>query len=142
VTPTGHEELQADTSLRKGDTVVSEITVKRGRLSEKGALQSRFVVVEDGIPSLAQTIDNDESLLADAKLKPDTANYWSLIKETQRYPDKTLRIAEVAPGGEIKLYQVWQVTFNGEAALPPASAFDMYDESVRGNSGAERLRVE
>jgi len=142
VTPAGHEELKADTPLRKGATVVSEIIVKRGRLSEKGALQSRFVVVEDGVPSLAQTIDSDETLLADAKLKPDTANYWSLIKETQRYPDKTIRIAEVAPGGEIKLYQVWQVTFSGEASLPPASAFDMYDESVRGNTGSERLKVE
>ncbi len=142
VTPTGHEELKSDTSLRKGDSIVSEITVKRGRLSEKGALQSRFVVVEDGVPSLAQTIDNDESLLADAKLKPDAPNYWSLIKETQRYPEKTIRIAEVAPGGEIKLYQVWQVTFSGEASLPPALAFDMYDESVRGNTGPERLKVE
>ena len=142
VTPTGHEEFKADTPLRKGDTVVSEIIVKRGRMSEKGALQSRFVVVEDGVPSQAQTIDSDESLLVDAKLKPDTANYWSLIKETQRYPDKTIRVAEVAPGGEIKLYQVWQVTFSGAASLPPASAFDMYDESVRGNTGSDHLQVE
>lgn len=142
VTPSGHEELKADTSLRKGDTVVSEITVKRGTVSEKGALQSRFVVVEDGVPSISQTIDSDETVLADAKLQPTAANYWSSIKETQRYPDKTIRIAEVAPGGEMQLYQVWQVTFSGEASLPPAVAFDMYDESVRGNTDPERIKVE
>ncbi len=141
VTPAGHEELKPGTALLKGETVVSEITVKRGTISEKGALQSRFVVVEDGVPSIAQTIDNDETVLADARLKPDTPNYWSSIKETLRYPEKTIRIAEVAPGGEIRIYQVWQVTFSGEASLPPAFAFDMYDESVRGNSWAERLQA-
>jgi len=48
----------------------------------------------------------------------------------------------VLPRGEITIYQVWQAAFGGTAAVPPAVAFDMYDESVRGNTGAGRIRVE
>ncbi|MFH0785138.1 MAG: MG2 domain-containing protein, partial [Pseudomonadota bacterium] len=131
VTSSGHEELHPDSPLHKGDTVVSEVTIKRDAVSGNGFPQSRFVVVEDGLPSFSLTIDNDESLLEDAKLKPAAANYWSSIKDTERYADKTVRIAEIAPGSELQVCQVWQIAFSGEAALPPALAFDMYDESVR-----------
>jgi hypothetical protein len=48
----------------------------------------------------------------------------------------------VLPTGEMKLYQVWRVAFAGKATIPPAQAFDMYDESIRGNSGAQSIRVE
>lgn len=142
VTPSGHEEFQPGTLLHKGDTLVSEVTLKRHAASANGFPQSRFVVVEDGVPSFALTIDNDESLLADAKLKPAAPNYWSSIKETERYPDKTIRIAEIVPGGEMQIYQIWQIAFSGAAALPPALAFDMYDESVRGNTGPLLLQAE
>jgi hypothetical protein len=105
-------------------------------------VQSRFLVVEDGVPSLAQTIDDDRTFLADAGLQPDTEGYWARQKQTLRYPDRTVRIVEVIPGGEIKLYQAWQVAFSGTASIPPASAFDMYDESIQGNTGAQTIHVE
>ena len=40
------------------------------------------------------------------------------------------------PTGEIRIYQVWQVAFAGKATIPPARAFDMYDESLQANTEA------
>ena len=74
--------------------------------------------------------------------RPTTNDYWASVKQTQRYPERTVRIARVLPAGEMKLYQVWRVAFAGKATIPPAQAFDMYDESIRGNTGAQGIRVE
>ena len=122
--------------------MVSEIRVKRDLTQDLRSLPSQFLVVEDGIPSCAQSIDEDEKYLADAKIQPQDDDYWGSIKETQRYPEKTVRIAKLLPRGEIRIYQVWQATHHGRANIPPARAFDMYDESLQGNTEARTVRVE
>ena len=94
------------------------------------------------MPSLGQAIDDDRTYLADAGVQADENDYWASVKQTQRYPERTVRIAGVLPGGEMKLYQVWRVAFAGKATIPPAQAFDMYDESIRGNTGAQGIWVE
>ena len=142
ITPGGSEILDFSKPLEKGSLIVSEIVVRRDWPVSPKLLPSQFVVVEDGIPSFAQTIDDDRTYLADAKIQPVAESYWASIKETQRYPEKTLRIARMLPGGELKLYQVWQVTFPGEATIPPAHVFDMYDESIQGNTEAVHVRAE
>jgi hypothetical protein len=141
ITATGKEELDPTLPLHKGDVLVSEVGIMRAPWQPGRSVQSRFMVVEDGIPSLAESIDDDRAFLADAGLRPDTEEYWTGVKQTQRYPDKTVRIVEIIPGGEIKLYQVWRLAFSGTASIPPASAFDMYDESIQGNTGAESIHV-
>jgi hypothetical protein len=111
-------------------------------VQDVGLIPSRFLVVEDGVPSFAQALDEDETYLADAKIQPKDESYWSSIKETRRYPERTARIANLLPGDELKIYQVWRVTFAGKAAIPPARAFDMYDESLQGNTEAQRAQAE
>ena len=121
---------------------MSELQVRRPRMDMSNSNPGNFIVVEDGVPSLALTVQEDEKYLADAKIKPKDDSYWATIKETQRHPDKTVRIAEVRPGGELRIYQVWQVSFSGKASIPPARAFDMYNEDLWGNTGALELSVE
>ena len=142
ITPEGSKPLDLTKPLPRGATVVSEVRVKRDPVKDAGVLPSQFLVVEDGIPSFAQALDEDETYLADAKIQPKDESYWSSIKETRRYPEKTARIARLLPGGELRLYQVWRVTFAGKAAIPPARAFDMYDESLQGNTEARSVRAE
>ena len=36
-----------------------------------------------------------KTYLADAKIQPEDDSYWASIKETQRHPEKTVRIARV-----------------------------------------------
>jgi alpha-2-macroglobulin len=128
--------------FQKGDVVISEVSLSREPIRDARSVQSRFLVVEDGIPSLGQAIDDDRTYLADAGVQADDNDYWASVKQTQRYPERTVRIASVLPAGEMKLYQVWRVAFAGKATIPPAQAFDMYDESIRGNTGAQGIRVE
>jgi alpha-2-macroglobulin len=142
VTATGSETLDPNHPLQKGDIVISEVTLKRESRQDAQSVQSQFLVVEDGIPSLAQAIDNDRTYLADAKVQANENDYWAAVKQTQRYPEKTVRIAMVLPDKEIKLYQVWRATFAGAATVSPAHAFDMYDESIQGNTRAQSIRVE
>jgi len=141
ITATGREDLDPTLQLHKGDVLVSEVTINREPWPLDQSVQSRFLVVEDGVPSLARTIDDDRTFLADAGLQPDTEGYWARVKQTQRHPDKTVRIVEVIPGAEFRLYQVWEVAFAGTASIPPASAFDMYDESIQGNTEARTIHA-
>jgi len=142
VTPGGSEALDLSKPLRKGDVVVSEVRVRRSPVQDVRSLPSQFLVIEDGVPSLAQTIDDDETMLADAGIQPKEDTYWASIKETQRSPHKTVRIGKLLGRDEIKVYQVWRVTFNGKAAIPPAHAFDMYDESLQGCTESCQVRVQ
>jgi uncharacterized protein YfaS (alpha-2-macroglobulin family) len=135
----GTETVDIAQPLKKGDVIVSEVRVKRPVDKDHPFHQSQFIVIEDGIPSLAEGQEADQAYLADAQIQPKEDSYWGSIKETQRYPDRTVRIAKVMPGGEFKLYQVWRVTRLGIASIPPAKAFDMYDEGIRGNTGAGRI---
>ncbi|MCX5882087.1 MAG: MG2 domain-containing protein [Deltaproteobacteria bacterium] len=142
VTATGNEPVDPARPLQKGDVVIIEVSLSREPIRNARSVQSRFLVVEDGIPSLGQAIDDDRTYLADAGVQADDNDYWASVKQTQRYPERTVRIASVLPTGEMKLYQVWRVAFAGKATIPPAQAFDMYDESIRGNTGAQGIRVE
>jgi alpha-2-macroglobulin len=142
IAPDGSRLLDLSRPLRRGDLVVSEVLVRRPSTAGLGSSPSNFVVIEDGVPSLALTVQEDEKYLADAKIQPKDDTYWATIKETRRYPEKTVRIAEVRPGGEIRIYQVWQVSFSGKASIPPARAFDMYDEDLWGNTEALEFRAE
>jgi alpha-2-macroglobulin len=142
ITPGGSEPLDLSKPLHKGDVVVSEVHVTRSAPGDSHSVPSRFLVIEDSIPSLAQTIDEDETVLADAGVQPREADYWSSIRETQRCPDRTVRIAKVLPGGGLRIFQVWRMAFTGRATIPPARAFDMYDESLQGNTQAQAVRVE
>ncbi|HLF96364.1 MAG TPA: MG2 domain-containing protein [Methylococcaceae bacterium] len=132
---------EAQQSLHIGDLIVSEVRVKRPPAARGGAQPSQFLVIEDGIPSFAEGLEADATYLADAKIQPKEDSYWNSVKQTLRYPDKTTRAAKIAPGGEFRLYQVWRVNHAGKATIPPARAFDMYDESIRGNTGAARVEA-
>ena len=142
ITARGSEILNLSRPLQKGDLVVSEVRVRRVAQGDVRSMPSHFMVVEDGIPSLALSIPEDETYLADAKIQPKDDTYWGAIKETQRHPDKTVRIAKVLPGGEIKVYQVWRMGFSGKASIPPARAFDMYDDDLWGNTSALEIEAE
>jgi hypothetical protein len=142
ISPKGVEPLDPSRPLHKGDVVVSEVQVSRYRIDSVKAAPSRFLVIEDGIPSFAQPVDDDRTYLADAKIRPVEDNVWESIKDTLRYPEKTARIADAAPGSKLRVYQVWRVAFSGKATASPARAFDMYDESIQGNSEAVGLRAE
>lgn len=137
----GSEVVDMEQPLRVGDVAVSEVLVKRSAETGPQAAASHYVVIEDGIPSLAEGQEADAVYLADAQIQPREDGYWSRIKETRRYPDRIARVAEIAPGTEMRLYQVWRVARAGIASIPPARAFDMYDESVRGNTEAGKLEV-
>jgi len=138
ITPKGHEVINADATLRPGDAVISEVVVRRKPVADAASVPSRFIVVEDGIPSYARGLDEDRTYLADAGLKTVDDTYWASVKEVQRHPDRTVTIAKIAPTGELRVYQVWKVAFDGRATVPPARAFDMYDESIQGNSDVGR----
>jgi hypothetical protein len=142
ITAKGTEPLNLNSRLHKGDLVVSEIHVRRDGKQDQEAMPSRFVVIEDPVPSFAQAIDDDHPYLADAKIQPDDNSYWQSIKETHRYPEKTERIASLRRDGELRTYQVYQVGFAGKAQIPPATAFDMYDESIQGNTQAVQVEAE
>jgi len=116
--------------------------VRRIQDGDVRSLPSHFMVVEDGIPSLALAVSEDETYLADAKIQKKGDTYRGAIKETQRYPDKIVRIAKVQQGGEIKVYQVWRVGFSGKASIPPARAFDMYDDNLWGNTSALEIEAQ
>jgi hypothetical protein len=137
ITATGSEALALSQPLKKGDLVISEVTVKR--TGQPSVSRSNFVVIEDGIPSLAEGMENDRTYLADAKVQAKEDSYWGNIKETLRYPDRIVRVANLAVGGELHLYQVWRVGHPGNVAIPPATASDMYNEAIQGNSGADRV---
>jgi uncharacterized protein YfaS (alpha-2-macroglobulin family) len=138
--PAGEGRVRAaEQSLHVGDLIVSELRVKRPAAPRGGTPPSQFLVIEDGIPSFAEALENDATYLADAKIQPKEDSYWNSIKETRRHPDKTVRIARILPGGEFRLYQVWRVNHAGKGNIPPANASDMYDEGIRGNTGAVRV---
>jgi uncharacterized protein YfaS (alpha-2-macroglobulin family) len=141
ITATGSELIDFSQNLHPGDVIVSEIQVKRAPDATRPALGSEYVVIEDGVPAIAESQENDQTYLADAKIQAKQDDYWSNIKETQRYPDRTVRVAKLLPGGEFHLYQVWRIARSGTAAIPPATAFDMYNEAVQGNSLATRINV-
>ena len=139
ITSQGSELIDLSQALKLGDIIVSEVRIKRSADAARSTTGSEFVVIEDGIPSLAEGLENDQVYLADAKIQTKDDSYWANVKETQRYPDRLVRIAKLQSGGELTLYQVWRVARAGEASIPPASGFDMYDEARRGNSAAARI---
>jgi uncharacterized protein YfaS (alpha-2-macroglobulin family) len=135
----GSEPLDLAQPLKPGEMVVSEVHVKRPMDQTHRFGPSQFVVIEDGIPALAEGREADQTDLADAQIQPKEDSYWGSIKETQRYPDRIVRIAKIEPGGEFRLYQVWRVARAGTASIPPARTYDMYDEAIRANTAAGKL---
>lgn len=127
--------------LHVGDIVVSAIKVSRSDAWGEGRAPSEFIVIEDAVPAVAEAIESDREYLADAKLVNDEPTYWASVKDTIRYPDKTVRILKLAPGASYTMYQVWRVGFAGSAALPAATAFDMYNDALSGNSAAAQVLV-
>ncbi|MFZ2452571.1 MAG: hypothetical protein WAW36_18850 [Methylovulum miyakonense] len=136
----GTSPLDTDQPLKIGDLVISEVHVKR--IGDTKIAGSDFAVIEDGIPALAEGMENDQTYLADAKVQVKEGSYWGNIKETQRYPDRIVRVAKLLSGGELSLFQVWRVTRPGKVAVAPAVAFDMYNEAIQGNSTAEKVSAE
>jgi uncharacterized protein YfaS (alpha-2-macroglobulin family) len=120
--------------------VVSQVVVERAynasRFVGGDFSPSNFVVVEDGVPSIAEAIDDDRPYLADAGIQRDDDSYWAQVKETQRRPDRTVRVVNLGPGATFTVYQVWRVGFGGTASLPPPRAYDMYDDAIAGNDVA------
>jgi uncharacterized protein YfaS (alpha-2-macroglobulin family) len=142
---TGTRPLAADDVLHRGDVVMSRVAVTRMEESagqgSTVATPSRFVVVQDAVPAVAEAIDEDRPYLADAHLRTDEPSYWARVKETLRYPDRTERVLELQ-GGTFVAFQVWRVAFGGRAVLPPARAFDMYDDEIAGNTTATDVVVD
>ena len=141
ITASGNERLDPDKPLHVGDAVVSEIKVRRQRTTDPHRHPSQFLVVEDGLPSLGQGVEEDRSLLADAGIVPKDDRFAASIQDTLRYPEKTVRIAKME-GEEMRVFQVWRAAFKGKATIPPARAFDMYDESLQGNTVGKALVIE
>jgi len=133
-------------TLARGDVVVSGILVERtvpdSTAGSYDASPSDFVVVEDGIPSIAEPIEDDRTYLADAGVQPDDDSYWATVKETQRHPDRTTRVIALKPGASMTVYQVWRAAFTGRASIPPSRAFDMYDDGIAGNSEALEIAAQ
>lgn len=136
------EEIDLSQPLHVGDIIVSELKVRQHRPTDAHRIPSQFLVIEDGVPSLGQGLEEDKTFLADAGLEAQDSTFWSSIRETQRYPEKTVRIVKLLPGADMKIYQVWRVAFKGRATVPPARAFDMYDDSLQGNSMAKSIEVQ
>jgi uncharacterized protein YfaS (alpha-2-macroglobulin family) len=136
----GVAPLEPGTSLPIGTVVVSQVVVERAynasRFVGGDFSPSNFVVVEDGVPSIAEAIDDDRPYLADAGIQRDDDSYWAQVKETQRRPDRTVRVVNLGPGATFTVYQVWRVGFGGTASLPPPRAYDMYDDAIAGNDVA------
>ncbi|MGZ5532267.1 MAG: alpha-2-macroglobulin family protein, partial [Methylomonas sp.] len=88
ITAQGSELIDMSQSLKPSDMVVSEVHVKRSIDTDHAAPSSEFVVIEDGIPALAEGQENDQTYLADARIQAKEDSYWANIKETQRYPDR------------------------------------------------------
>lgn len=141
ITAKGSEQIDLSQPLNIGDVVISEVRVKRNTNVGRIVAGSEYVVIEDGIPSLAEGQENDQNYLADAGIQAKPDSYWANIKETLRYPDRIVRVAKLQAGGELSLYQVWRVNRPGVAAIPAASGFDMYNEAVQGNSLPSKVRV-
>lgn len=141
LTSGGAQEIFPGESLSVGDTVISRLTLTRSPTSREAAGASDFFVVSDGIPALAEGLENDESYLADAGVKDQPASYWATVKDTQRYPDRVVRVVQLKAGGSMVVFQTWRVAFAGENALPPASVYDMYQESEGANTSAARFAV-
>ena len=127
--------------LHVGDVVVSAVKVTRSDAWGEGRAPSEFIVIEDSVPAVAEAIESDREYLSDAKLVSDEPTYWASVKDTMRYPDKTVRVLKLAPGASYTMYQVWRIGFSGSVALPAATAFDMYNDALSGNSAAAQVVV-
>lgn len=138
----GSYELYKGEPLHVGDVVVSELSIERGEPGRWISPPSSYLVVEDSLPAVAQGVEEDAPYLADAKLVSDPDAYRVVVRDTQRYPDKTVRIVDLRPGAATKLYNVWRVAFAGHAALAPARAFDMYQPSSVGMTGAAEIEAQ
>lgn len=142
ITPYGTEVIWPDTTLSMGDVVISKLEVSRPQ--KEGWWSSRspsdWFVVQDGIPSTAEGVDDDRTLLADAKLVSSNSTWWSDVKETLRYPDRTERVTRLRPGGSIESYSVWRIAYKGVAVIPPARVFNMYLKGLEGNTSSVRVR--
>ena len=70
ITAKGNESITAGQTLKTGDVVISEVRVARDPGNGRNASGSDFVVIEDGLPSIAEGLENDRTYLADAKILP------------------------------------------------------------------------
>jgi uncharacterized protein YfaS (alpha-2-macroglobulin family) len=135
--------LEAGTPLPIGTVVVSQVVVERAsdmsRWMGGDFSPSNLVVVEDGVPSIAEAIDDDRPYLADAGIQRDDDSYWAQVRETQRRPDRTVRVVNLGPGATFTTYQIWRVGFGGTASLPPPRAYDMYEDAIAGNDVAASI---
>ncbi len=68
ITAKGNELVDLSQSLKPGDVLISEVHVKRDFSNGRTATGSEFVVIEDGIPAIAEGMENDQTYLADAKI--------------------------------------------------------------------------
>jgi hypothetical protein len=127
-----------DGALNVGDVVVSKVEVTRlaDRRRWFNAQPSDWFVVQDGVPSSAESLDDDKTYLADAKLVPAGDTYWSQVKETLRYPAHVDRVVRLLPGATFTSYSVWRVGFKGTSVVAPARAFNMYAKGLEGSSAA------
>jgi len=122
--------------LKVGDVIVSRVDVRRSENPDSDLIPSRFVVIEDAVPSIGETIDEDATYLADAALGRSADTWAAQLKDTYRRPEGTTRVVELKPGASFTTYSVWRVAFAGSASVNAARAFDMYDERLRGNSAS------
>jgi hypothetical protein len=130
--------LPENGELNVGDVVVSKVEVTRlaDRRRWYNAQPSDWFVVQDGVPSSAESLDDDKTYLADAKLMPTGDTYWSQVKETLRYPEHVDRVVRLLPGATFTSYSVWRVGFKGTSVIAPARAFNMYAKGLEGSSAA------
>jgi hypothetical protein len=141
VTPSGTEVLSPNSDLSVGDIVISKLEVSRpeGKGWWTNRSPSDWFVIKDGIPSIAEGIDDDRTILADANLIAQNSTWWSEVKETLRYPDRTERTVRLAQGGSMTSYSAWTVTYQGTAVLPPAQIVNMYLKGLEGNTASGRV---
>jgi 5-hydroxyisourate hydrolase-like protein (transthyretin family) len=144
----GTVALKPEDTLALGDVVVSELTVSRedSTVPEHSGVPfsetpSEWIAVRDGVPSIAEGVDNDRPLLSDAGVVPQQSgvqitqgvvtDFFGQVKETLRYSDRIERVVRLRPGEKYTSYIVWRVSFSGKATVPPAEVFDMYAGSIR-----------
>ena len=137
----GSRPLGPNEDLSVGDILVSELLISREAQNTQDRIASDFIVIEDPTPSLAESQEDELSALADAKLTAEGATSFTQVMDTIRNSDKVTRIVRLKSPGVLRVYQIWRVNFSGKASLPPALAYDMYDQRLNGNSAISEISV-
>lgn len=124
--------------LKIGNIIFSKLTISRTPLKNPRYRHSNYFILEDNIPSLAESLDSDQYYLSDAGVKQEKS------LETKRYSDKIVHVFELPnhnnENKSLEVYNVWRVNFTGVSSVPAAKVTDMYNENIFGVSASFEVK--